>query len=273
MSEEGIIETEKYLEEFETKFGEMRKVTGSIGKCFDTKRKLFFDNEDTDKSVSSEKVYSSPNIDSLIVYFIVQSQDGHQLRDSRFKNIYGQDLGSMIEHYHKVLEPSVKHGLQVGKLTYVDCIGYGAIIEEKVVETISDTALIKDILDDETGLKFKIEVNSDKLDDKILHPSIENEEQPTISFVQISNNKLTLFAPKDKILEKPKEETGKEWDSYLKSVEWKDAMSLTIRETYYGILLTFDPKTTSFKVELNYPVEEDKLRKACAALSESKTID
>jgi len=273
MNEEEIVESEKYLEEFETKFGEMRKVTGSIGKWFDTKRKLFFNSEDNDKGVFSEKVYSSPNIDSLIVYFIVQSQDGHQLRDSRFKNIYGQDLGTMIEHFHKVLEPSVKHGLQVGRLTYVDCIGYGAIIEEKVKDTISDTSLIKDILDDETGLKFNIETNSDKQGDKILRPSIGREKQPTIGFVQISNNKLTLFAPKDKILEKPKEETGTEWDKYLKSVEWKDAMSLTIRETYYGILLTFDPKTTSFKVELNYPVEEEKLRKACKALSESKTIE
>ncbi len=84
---------------------------------------------------------------------------------------------------------------------------------------------------------------------------------------------MTLFAPKDKILEKPKEETGKEWGKYIKSVEWKDAMSLTIREKYYGILLTFDPKTTSFRVELIYPVEKEKLRKACSALSESKTIE
>ncbi|MFQ6134910.1 MAG: hypothetical protein ACE5KU_03730 [Nitrososphaerales archaeon] len=272
MSTEDVVEASKLLEELEAKYGRMRRVTGTIGKWFSRRLKLFFDCEDDDKKGCAEEIFSSPDLDTLIVYFIVKGQDGHQLRDSRFKNIYGQNLQRMIEHFHTVLEPSIKHGLQLGRLTYVECIGYGAVIEERMKQTISDISEIKRIVEEETGLKYQIIEETDTPDVKILQPSEEEGKPISVACVRISGDTVTLYAPKDKTLEKPEVESGPEWEKYLKSVAWKDAMSLTIREKYYGILVTFDADTTRFKVELNYPVEEEKLRKACHAIDETRTI-
>jgi len=125
-----IIESTRFIEELESKYGMMRKLTGTIGKWFNPNLRLFFDCENTNISKCADKVYSTSNPDSLIVFFIVQSKDGYQLRDSRFKNIYDQNLSLMIERFHKVLEPSIKFGLQMGNLIYIECVGYGAVIKE-----------------------------------------------------------------------------------------------------------------------------------------------
>lgn len=273
MNSKNVVESTKFLEEYETNYGKMRKVTGAIGKWFDPNRKLFFDCDEVKKNSCAEQIYLSPNIDNLIVYFIVKSNEEYQLRDSRFKNIYDHNLGRMIDHYHNVLEPSVKHGLQIGKLVYVECIGYSAIIIDRKKQTVFDIYLIKNIVEEETGVKFQIIENPDKPKDKILLPSQKPDKYISVTRIEISKDTLNLYAPKDKLLKKPIEDSGLEWKKYMKSVEWKDAMGLTIREKYYGTLLTFDSVTTSFKVELNYPVEEEKLRNACKALDESKSIE
>ncbi len=272
MNTKNVIESKNFLDTYETNYGKMRKVTGTIGKWFDSNRKLFFDCEDINKSKCSDQVYLSQNIDNLIVYFIVKSNDEYQLRDSRFKNIYGHNLSKLINHYHNVLEPSVKHGLQIGKLEYIECIGYSAIIVERKIQTVSDIALIKNIVEEETGIKFKVIENLNKPKEKIFLPSEKLSKYTSVARVEISKDILSLYAPKDKTLKKPKKDDDNEWKKYMKNVEWKDAMGLTIREKYYGTLLTFDSVTTSFKVELNYPVEEEKLKKACNALDESKSI-
>lgn len=273
MKSKKVIDANDFLEEYEINYGKIRKVTGTIGKWFDPNRKLFFNCDDVDKSKCVDQIYLSPDIDNLIVYFIVKSKDGYQLRDTRFKNIYDQNLEGMIHHYHDTLEPSVKHGLQVGHLSYIECIGYSAIIKDQKRKTVSDISLIKNIVEKETGFKYQIFENLDKPKEKIFLPLKKPEKNISIARIQISENTLILYAKKDKILKKPDKDFGNEWKKYLKNVQWKNAMSLTIREKYYGTLLTFDPITTSFKVELNYPVEEEKLRKACSAIDESRLIE
>ncbi len=272
MSKDDVVEDSKLLEELEVKYGKMRRVTGTMGKWFSRSLKFFFDCDDEDREGCADKMFSSADLDTLIVYFVVKGQDGYQLRDSRFKNIYSQNLRRMIKHFQTVLEPSVRHGLQVGGLAYMECIGYGAVIEARVKQTISDISKIKRIVEEETGLKYQVTEEKDNSDVKILNPLEQGAKPISVAQVRISGNTLALYAPKDKTLEKPAVKSGPEWEKYLKSVAWKDAMSLTIREKYYGILVTFDADTTSFKVELNYPVEEEKLRKACHAVDESGTL-
>jgi len=270
MTNNTIVETSKFLEELETKYGKIRRITGKIGYWFSRNRKMFFDYEEQNKEAYLEQLYLTPNLGLLIIYFIVKGKDGYQLRDSRFKNIYGQTFQRMVDHFHTVLEPSVRHGLQVGGLTYLECIGYGAVIEETVAPTISSITEIKNIIEEETETKYEIVTGKDE--SETIMKILETKSSIIIDNVKIIGNILTLSAPKDLTVKQPLQESGLEWDQYLKNALWKDASTLTIREKYYGVLLVFDTKSASFKVELTYPVEETKLRKACKALKESKAL-
>ncbi len=272
MTAGSIVESSRYLEELEAKYGKLRRITGLIGKSFSREQRLFFDcNNEFDLAGCVEQIISSPNLETLIVYFIVKAQDGsYQLRDSRFKNIYGQSLKRMIEHFHNILEPSIRHGMQVARLVYIECVGYGVIIEERVADTVSDILEITKILQEETGAKYEaVELQGSV----VIRPVVRREQQPpTIEEIRITGETLVLYAPQDKTLKKPKLESTSEWDEYLRNVQWKDAMTLNIRETFYGIMVTFDGDKVRYKVELGYPVEVEKLRKACHALEETQTL-
>ncbi len=50
MSSEDVVKTSVFLEELEAKYGRMRRVTGSMGKWFSKRLKLFFDCDDEDKT-------------------------------------------------------------------------------------------------------------------------------------------------------------------------------------------------------------------------------
>lgn len=272
MTSEDIVESSSYIEELESKYGKLRRVLGVTGKWFSRSKKLFFDCEEQDRVGCLERLFESRNIGALMVYYIVKGQDGYQLRDTRFRNIYGQTLERLINHYHTVLEPSMKYGLKVGRLDYVECIGYGCSVEAKAKTTISEIPEIKRIIEEETRLTY-IPVEGEGLPGvKVLQASGGNMSQISVEKITISKDSVVLYAPRDPSIEKPREESGPEWERYLKAAAWKDAMALSLREKYYGILVTFDVKTASFKVELNYPVEEKKLRKACRALEESRYL-
>ncbi|MCL4436575.1 MAG: hypothetical protein M1503_04095 [Thaumarchaeota archaeon] len=271
--ESSIVEASKYLEELEAKYGKLRRITGLIGRWFSRDHRLFFDCENEfDLAGCVGQIVSSPNVETLIVYFLVRMQDGScQLRDSRFKNIYGQSLKRMIEHFHNILEPSIRHGMQVARLVYVECIGYGVVIEERILDTVSDISEIANVLHEETDVKYEAVESEGAI---TLRPVGRREQQhaPAIEEIRISDGTLALYAPKDKTLKKPDSEAAVEWDEYLRHVQWKDAMTLNIRETFYGIMVTFDGELVRYKVELGYPVEVEKLRKACHALEETQTL-
>jgi hypothetical protein len=273
MSLEKIVESSKYLEELEAKYGKLRRITGLIGRWFSREQRLFFDcKNEGDIAGCIEKAVSSSNLETLIVYFVVKAQDDtYQLRDSRFKNIYGQSLNRMIEHFHNILEPSIRHGMQVARLVYIECVGYGVVIEERMRETVSDISEISKVLQEETGVTYQA-VTSDELTTLRPVELREQKAQFAVEEARIIGGILTLYAPKDKGLEKPKSESAAEWDEYLRNVQWKDAMTLNIRETFYGIMVTFDGEEVRYKVELEYPVELEKLRKACHALKETQTV-
>jgi len=169
------------------------------------------------------------------------------------------------------LEPSIRHGMQVARLVYVECIGYGVVIEERLADTVSDIPDITKILQEETGVKYE----AVELQGSITIRPVERREQqrpPAVEEIRISGGTLALYAPEDKALKKPKSESTAEWAEYLRNVQWKDAMTLNIRETFYGIMVTFDGEKMRYKVELGYPVEVEKLRKACHALEETQTL-
>ncbi len=271
--ESTIVESSKFLEELEAKYGKLRRITGLIGRWFSREHRLFFDCKDEFDLVGCvEQIVSSPNLETLIVYFVVKAQDGsYQLRDSRFKNIYGQSLKRMIEHFHNILEPSIRHGMQVARLVYIECIGYGVVIEERLADTVSDIQKITKILQEETGVKYE----AVELQGSVMIRPVERREHqrpPAVEEIRISGGTLALYAPEDKTLKKPKSESTAEWDEYLRNVQWKDAMTLNIRETFYGIMVAFDGERMRYKVELGYPVEVEKLRKACHALEETQTL-
>lgn len=272
MNSSSIIEASKFLDKLQADYGKLRMITGKIGKWYYPDLKIFFDCTEGDKGECAKNILNERDLDSMIVYFIVEGEDGFQLRDSRFKNIYGQNLERMISHFHMVLEPSIQHGLQVGGLKYIKCIGYGAIIESREIETVENIEEIRKIIEEETMIAFRLEDDKNKAGVKLLIPK-SFEDNKSIHIVRISDTMLSIYAPKNKNIEKPESHTGPEWNNYLKQVTWKDAMSLPIREKYYGILVTFDAETASFKVDLAFPVEEEKLRKACQALIESSSID
>lgn len=273
MSGESFVETTSLLEELEAKYGKMRRVTGTMSRWFSRDLRLFFDCEGEDKKRCAEQIFSSPHLETMIVYFIVKGPDSYQLRDSRFKNIYGQNLQRMIEHFQNVLEPSVRHGLQVAGLTYIERLGYGAVIKETFKQTVSDIFEIKRIIEAETGLSYRVTVEPSAPGVTVLQPLEAEVGKPvSVKNIRISRGTVTLYAPEDEAVKKPEVESGSEWEKYLQTVSWRDAMTLTIREKYYGILVVFDAHTISFKVELSYPVEEEKLRKACRALNETRTI-
>jgi hypothetical protein len=264
-----IVEASKYIGELEEKYGPMRRVTGSIGRWFSRERHLFFDCGAENLEECAERLVSSPSLETLIVYFVVKGPDSHQLRDSRFKNIYSQSLRRMIEHFHNVLEPSIRHGMQVAGLAYIESVGYGVVIKERARETVSDVSEIRRIMVEETGVRYE---TKEYRGTTVLRPA-KNETQPiVVDQIRISENILTLYAPEDKSLTKPDVNDGPEWEAYHRSVVWKDAMTLTIREKYYGIMVFFDGETCRYAVELSYPVEEEKIRKACHAIGEALTL-
>ena len=272
MTSGGIVESSRFLEELEAKYGKLRRITGLMGKWLSREQGLFFDCKDEfDLADCVDQIVSSPNLETLIVYFVVKAQDGsYQLRDSRFKNIYGQSLKRMIEHFHNILEPSIRHGMQVARLVYIECIGYGVVIEERVLDTVSDIPEITKILQEETGVKYEAVESQGSI---MIRPVGRREQQPhAIEEIRIFGGTLALYAPEDKTIKKPKSESTVEWDAYLRNVQWKDAMTLNIRETFYGIMVTFDGEKMRYKVELGYPVEVEKLRKACHALEETQTL-
>ncbi len=272
MRAEEFVHTSKFLNDIESKYGGVRRVTGRMGEWFFSDLKLFFDCKGKAKKRCAENIFASPDLGTLIVYFVVRDQDGCQLRDCRFKNIYSQNLRRMIKHFHNVLEPSITFGFQVRGLTYIECIGYEAVIVKRVTKTISDIMVIKKIIEEEAVLEYQLIEEKGKPETKILCPTDSGSNLVSVAQIQIFDDTVVLYATKDKDLKKPNYESGPEWDKYLKSVSWKDAMSLSLKEKYYGTLLTFDPESVSYKVELNYPVEEKKLRQAFQALNESKKI-
>jgi len=267
-----IIEASEFLDSLKSEYGKLRMITGNIGKWYYPKLKIFFDCPIGDKAECARNILTDRDLGSMIVYFIVEGKDGFQLRDSRFKNIYGQNLERMISHFHMALEPSIRHGLQVGGLKYIRCIGYGAIMESRDIDTIENIEEIVKIVEQETKLQFRIEDDKENPGGKILFP-LYSRDNGSIDRIRISDDMISIYAPKNKNIDKPESHSGPEWNNYLKKVTWKDAMSLPIREKYYGILVTFDSETASFKVDLTFPVEEEKLRKACHALIESSSID
>lgn len=272
MTSEDILESSLYIEDLESKYGKLRRVLGVMGRWFSRSKRLFFDCEEQDRVGCLEHLFESRDIDALMVYYIVKGEDGYQLRDTRFRNIYGQTLERLVNHYHTVLEPSMQYGLKVGRLDYVECIGYGCSVEAKAKPTISELSNIKRIIEEETKLTY-IPVEDESIPRvKVLQASEGDISRISVEKITIDKDSVVLYAPKDTSIEKPGEESGPEWERYLKAAAWKDAMALSLREKYYGILVTFDVKTASFKVELNYPVEEEKLRKACHALEESRYL-
>jgi hypothetical protein len=269
LNNSSVIETTKLLKDLEAKYGKISLVTGSMGELYYSKEKIFFTCEDDDKINCVEDIFVSPNLETLIVYFLVKDKNAYQLRDARFKNIYDQNMKRMINHYHKVLEPSVKHGLKVGGFEYERCVGYGSVIIKVKKHTISDMKEIQRIIEEETKLDYRLNRGKESWEAELVPLKDGLEKKPSVASVRLFKDTLVLFGPLDTTLIKPKEDTGLEWDDYEKKVAWKDAMTLTIREKYYGILVNFDPSNTSYKVELNYPVEIEKLRMACKALDES----
>jgi len=271
LSAEDIVESFRYIEELESKYGKLKRVMGVMGRWFSKRRKVFFDCEEEDKSRCLEGLFESRDIDALTVYYVVRGPNGYQLRDVRFKNIYGQTLDRFVNHYHLVLEPSMRYSLKIGGFEYVECIGYGCSIKVRAKRTISNISEIKRVVEEETGLNY-ILIEEAASGVKVLNVSGGGGRVPVEKIV-VSKESVTLYAPRDLSIEKPEEKAGPEFEKYLRNVAWKDAMALTLREKYYGILVTFDPDTTGFRVELNYPVDEERLRKACHALEESGSIE
>jgi hypothetical protein len=263
-----IIETSEFLKSLEVKFGKIRLITGLMGNWYSYHNKLFFDCQENDRNECAKKLFVNPDLDTLIVYFLVKNRDGYQLRDSRFKNIYDHNLKRMINHFHKVLEPSVKHGLQVGGLTYESCIGYGVKIIKHNRPTLANVDDIRQIIEKATGMKYKIINKPNNSEVNLIPNVVKQNDQIIITSVKILSDTIIIFGLKDKTLVKPNDDSSPEWKTYLKKVAWKDAMTLNVREKYYGILVIFDPHVVRYKVELNYPVEKKKLDMAFQALKE-----